>query len=163
MKEDLDGDIFDLESVSLDRAWNDQARLYWTYSSKLADAREVWEQAKRERDLVYAELTKDVCLHPSKYDLVKATVEVVKQTVTICKSYQKAEVAVIEAKHDVDTLVAFVEALDQRKHALESKVKLMVAGLYAEPTAPKGEEAREKVKDMSKREIRNRTKIREKV
>ncbi len=159
MKPDLDEDIFDLERIPLDKAWNEQAKLYWHYAKLLADAREAWEQSKRDRDLVYAELGKDIRLHPSKYDLAKTSEESIKQTITICKNYQESERNVIKAKHQVDILVAFVEAIDQRKRGLESKTTLWVHEYWAECTPPKGEEAREKVNEMHKKEIRKRSQM----
>lgn len=156
MKEDLDGDIFDLEQVPLDKAWNTQAKLYWTYAKQLADARESYDRAKARRDVVSAELDQDVRLNPEDYKISKVTETAVQNAILSTGGYKEANEGVIKAKHKVDVLQAFVDALDHRKKALEAKVTLFVHEYYAEPKNPKGEEARDKANDMMKRETRKR-------
>lgn len=159
MKQDLDEDIFDLESMPLDRAWNDQPRLYWTYSSKLVEARDKLKRAERNYEVVKADTDKDIRLHPNKYKIAKITEDVVKQTIVRSGACKLAYEEVIVAEYEVNILLSFVKSLEQRKSALEARVQLEVHGLYAECKPPKGEEAREHVDGMRKKEIRKRCQI----
>lgn len=154
-----DDDIFNLEQFSLAEAWNQQPGLYWKHAKQLADASEEYEREKAAKDLVYAELDNEIRNNPSKYDLGKVTEDVVKQAIIRQRQYQVATSSLIKAKHRVDVLKAYVEALDHRKKALESRAYLAVHDLDAEPRPPKGEEAREKLDHMRKQEIRNRGRV----
>lgn len=149
-----DTDIFDLDQNRLDEEWLGQSKLYMTYASQLADARAEWERAKASRDLVSAELDRDIRSNPDKYDLVKITEGGVEKTIITQRGFQTSNEAVIKAKHKVDLLQATVEALDHRKKSLEALVSLWIGSYFSDPKAPK--EGREKVDEITKRNIRQR-------
>ena len=126
-------DIFDLDKNRLDEEWTQQPRLYAQYATKLADARAEHERAKASRDVVEAELDRDIRLNPEKYDLTKVTEGSIQSTITLQKAHRKVVGDVIEASHTVDTLDAYVRALDHRKKALEKLVDLRLADYFSEP------------------------------
>lgn len=142
-KGEQEPDLFDLNPHRLDEEWLKQARYYHKYAVELADAREAHERAKSARDVVGAELALDVRSQPEKYgfDGPKGpTVDAVQQTVLTAKTYREADAAVIKARHALDVVQAFVDALDHRKKALENLVELRLADYFSDPRAPKGAE-----------------------
>lgn len=146
---DNDFSLFDLDQHRLDAEWVNQPKAYYEQALLLADARKVLEQAKAERDVVDAELDKDIRLHPTKYKLEKLTEPVIANTVLLQKEHQKAGTLVIGAKHAVDVLQAAVDALDHRKKALENLVHLFLSNYWSEPREPKGEHG-DKAKEMER-------------
>ncbi len=145
-------DFFDLDKYALDNEWMNQPKLYFKYALKLADAREAFERAKAERDVVEAELDKDIRLHPQNYDMAKVREASVQQTILLQVQYKEANNDVIVAKHEVDVLQAVIDALDHRKRALENLVSLHAAQYFSEPRA-KGV-GREVADNMTKKKIR---------
>ena len=132
-----DFDTFDLDPHRLDEEWCRQPKMYHEQAVALADARKEHEQSKTERDLVAAEVDKDVRLHPSKYGLEKLTEEPIKKAVLMSKEYRKADTNVIEARHSMDIIQADLDTLDHRKKALENLVQLFLADYFSSPRTPK--------------------------
>lgn len=132
-------DFFDLDSNRLDGEWLNQPRLYHENALKLADARAELERAKSHRDVVAAELDREIRLDPAAFDIAgKVTEGAITNTILLQKRHRLAEEQVIQAKHTVDVLVAVVEALDHRKKALENLVQLEARDYFSAPRAPVG-------------------------
>ena len=138
MSKDIDYDFLDIDEHHLDREWGKQARTYFEWADKLANARMKWDQAKAARDVVRAETYQKIKSKPENYDLPKVTESAVEMLVTLQDAVQEAEQAIITAKHDMDVLQAVVEALEHKKKALEMRVHLYISGWHAEPRTPKG-------------------------
>jgi hypothetical protein len=136
-------DFFEIDLHRLDEEWVRQPRLYFRYASKLADARRDHEQAKTDKDVAYSEVDRDIRSCPEKYDLVKLTEPGIERAVILSVAYQRANKAVIDAKHKVDILQAAVDTLDHRKAGLENAVRLHLANYYSTPKKP--EEGREQL------------------
>ena len=86
--------------------------------------------------MTVAETAQGVRRNPAAYGIDKVTEKAVEEIVTIrCR---EAEQKVIDAKHALDVQQAMIDALDQRKHALEDLVKLRLAAYYADPKMPAG-------------------------
>jgi hypothetical protein len=153
-KQERDSSFLAIDENQLDVEWLGQAELYYTYAAKLSDAIASMDEAKADFELTQAELAKDIREDPGKYDLGKVTDKSVEATVIMQKEYQEAQAAVNTAKHRVGVLKAAVDALDQRKKALEKLVELRLANYYSEPRA-RTEGAREEVDNIRKKSIRS--------
>ncbi len=145
-----DVSFFDLDDKKLDEEWNRQSRLYYKWGIKLADARAEVERAKASRDLVYAELNKDIRSDPVKYDLPKTTESLVESIILIQDKYKLVLEKYISVKHKMDVLTVTVEALDHRKKALENLVRLFEMNYFSEPKGPRGLRE-EEVKDLHRK------------
>lgn len=130
-----DFSFFDLNQNKLDEEWVRQPQLYYKYAALLADARAEQERAKNARDLCYADLDGDIRSHPDKYELQKVTDTSVENAIIRCEDYQEAVRRLIKAKHRADQLYAVVSALDHRKEALESLVRLFGQNYFSTPVA----------------------------
>lgn len=134
--------VFDLDASRLDTEWLEQPKIYHEYALALADAKADFERAKNIRDLIYAELDRDIRLDPSSFSVTTGsrgiTEGAIEKTVLLQPEHQKAVEAVILAKHKVDRLTADVDALDHRKRALESLVQLEARDYFSAPRAPVG-------------------------
>ena len=134
-----DWDLFELNEHNLDQEWMRQAKLYHHYALKLEEARADYDRAKAQRDVVVAELDKEVRLDPSQFGLpAKVTEKMVENTVLLQKRHRLATEEVIKARHGLGVLQAMVEALDHRKHALQNLVQLEARDYFAQPRAPVG-------------------------
>lgn len=150
-------DDFLIDKYNLDEEWVRQAALYKNYADQLADANEEHEQAKRHKDVMYAEISLHVRQHPEDYNLEKITDDAVKQVVLLQAKYDKALAEVIRAKHKVDILRASTEALEHKKKGLESLIYLDGRSYFAEPKVPAN--FREKNEEKSRSKVFKPTKI----
>lgn len=126
-------DFLDIDPLNLVEELRVQPRLRLEWGEKLADARKDYELAKRRKDVVVAELDREVRSSPESFGLSKVTEGAVEKTVILQKRYQKADDDLIEARHYMDLVQAKLAAVDDRKKSLEGTVSLQIAGYYAEP------------------------------
>ena len=146
--------IFDLNPNKLDTEWVQQPKLFYQAAEKLAEAKAELEKSKTNKDIVMAELDRNIRAEPDKFSLSKVTEPVVEQTIILQGEYKKAQKRFLDAKHNVDIAQVVVDTLDHRKSALENLVKLRLANYYAEPRSPQGksrEEVDELVRPMKRR------------
>lgn len=148
--------FFEIDKLRLDSEWVEQPKLFHKYSTRLADAKEELERAKAHKDVVEAELGRDIRSDPAKYDLPKVTEGAVEACILLQPSYQAALDQVIKSRHNVDLLQAAVDTLDHKKKALESLVYLHGQDYFSAPVAPHAE--KEKMEEMQKKQIRRRGK-----
>ncbi len=141
-------DLFVLDQHNLDVEWVRQAKLFYIHAMRLASARQDHELAKSRREVVEAELDRDIRLQPKKFDLEKVTEAAVAKAIVLHDRYQLANVEVIRAKYKVDMLEAAVHGLEHKKKGLEKMVDLFLSNYWAEP---KGSlQGRDKVKEMQR-------------
>lgn len=155
---DQEPDLFAIDPHRLDEEWIKQPSLYRKWARQLANAREEWERAKAQRDVVTAEIDKAIRFNPEEYGLEKITEPSVEKTILLQKRYQRAHAVVVEAKHKVDLLEANVSALDHRKRALEKLVDLFLSDYFSKPREPKdsgGVMQRSKADQAFKKRSRN--------
>lgn len=133
---DREPDFFEIDKNHLPEEWCNHPKHYYRRATKLADAREAWERAKAERDVIAADVEKSVRLTPSEFGIEKVTEAAVNAAVTLDKRHRDANHRVIQAKHAVDMAQAAVDTLDHRKHALENMVKLLLAEFFSVPKEP---------------------------
>lgn len=124
---------FDLDLNRLDEEWVRQPRRYFVEAVKLADARRDLEMAKAAADVTAAEIDQDVRASPATFGLEKITEPAVERTVSLQKRMIEAKHRIISARHFVYVQQAMVDALDQKKHALQDAVKLQLANYFSAP------------------------------
>ncbi|MBW2309230.1 MAG: hypothetical protein JRG73_20095, partial [Deltaproteobacteria bacterium] len=151
-------DIFDLDLNLLDRHWREQPQLVLTHGRELADAKDALERAKASLDVISAEIYLDVTNNPGNYGLAKATVDSTKAAVEQNSKVRQARKAVHDAKHTVDTLQALMNALDNRKWALENLVTLFTREYFAEPKTDR--DGRNELDQRRSRSLKERVKLR---
>lgn len=159
MTKDAEFSIFDLDKHRLDEEWVNQPKLFFEYAHKLADARADLEQHKAMRDVVYANLDRDIRASPDKYDIAKITETVITSTIKLQTDYMEADRDYRAANHRVDIVEAYVKALDHRKKALENLVSLEARNYFSSPKAP--EIARERMNELEKDSAMKQIKVKQ--
>ena len=129
----VSGDFFEIDPEKLDEQWFRFARDYFDHACNLANAREEFERAKARRDVIEAELDREIRLKPENFGVAKITETQVERTIRLQKRYDKANEEVIIAKHTLDLHQATVDAMDVKKKGLEMIVQLRLSTYYAEP------------------------------
>lgn len=130
-------DAVTIDEMRLGYEFVRQADLYLTAALDAAEAKLKKEEAEDNAKVVRAESAKHVREHPSKYNLVKPTVDAVEAEVECHPAVREATKALIQAKYAYDVHAALVGGLDHKKRALEKLVDLQINGLLAEPREPR--------------------------
>lgn len=131
----VDSSIFDVDLFRLDKEWTGQAKLYFRWAKKLAEARADLEEEKASLELTEATLDKQIREDPASFDVSKISEKAIASALLVCKKYQRAQEKHRKAQHKVNLLAAAVTALDHRKKALEKCVDLHGQNYFAEPRA----------------------------
>lgn len=152
--DDVNG-FFEVNQEELDKEWVQQPHNYYDYAVQLADAKLALEEHKSSLDVVRADCDLHIRANPEEYNLEKVTEKVVESTILQQEDYSKALKRVQKAKYEVDLLAAAVQALDQKKHALQNLVSLHGQNYFASPQV--NETGREVVGDLEKRSARRRS------
>ncbi len=148
----LPSDFFTIDPEKLDEQWFRFARDYYEHACLLADAREEYERMKSRREVIAAELDRDIRQQPDTYGVAKITEAVIEKTVLLQKRFRKADEDVIIAKHNVDIMQAAIEAMDGKKKGLENAVRLRLAAYSAEPRVDG--DAGDKMRETELRDLR---------
>jgi hypothetical protein len=141
-----------IDPFHLDREWTAQPDRMQKAGDLLADAKDRADRAKSKLDVVKATVELMVRKKPSAFGLDKLTEPAVAAAVVASDQYQEAMGRFNKAKHRAALLGSLVDAMEQRKAALENLVKLHLAGYYSEPKAPRGA-TRDDALKMAAREI----------
>jgi len=149
MKNEFKNDI-DIDPEALDVEWLRQPRLMGDWCERRADARAEADRAKERRDVVYAELDREVRMEPEKFGLEKITESAVSNAIKLDARYREAFEEHIEATHAAEVCDAAVRAFDHKKTALETLVRLHGQQYFAGPSVPRdlAEEARNLIDDQ---------------
>lgn len=150
--------IFDVDLGNLHLEWARQAARYKRHAEILADAKAKVDDAKAQLDVTAAELTLAIASDPKHYDLTKANEYTIKACVVLQPEHKAAVARYNKRKHAAAIAQAAVDALEQKKKALEGEVSLFLNDYWSEPRAPK--DRGEGVKAAAKAEIRKRGQVR---
>src|SRR5690606_16947381 len=104
-----------------------------------ADAKRELSKRKEELNVLRSELDYDIRKNPSDYGLgnVKITNDVVQATILTEKEYKRKMNEYLEAEYEVNMLQGALQAVQQRKDALENMVRLLGLQYFAGPRAPR--------------------------
>lgn len=153
-QQELDESCLEIDSLALDKEWVEQPSLYFKWARKLALARNSFDEAKAELELVQAELDSSIRESPSEYDIPKLTDKAVEAKIPQQGEYQKALKAFHTAKKRMNLCDAMVEALEHRKRSLEKLVDLHISEYYSTPRA--SGDASHAMADVEKRAARTK-------
>lgn len=149
--------IVEINEHALDRECYRQPRLVMDYGLQLAEAKLDYAESKAKVDTVYAQLELNIRSEPEAYDLVKPTEAAIKATIQVHEEYQKIVKRNFRDKFRVDQLTAIMQALEHRKSALESAIKLHGQNYFSQPRLT-DEDSRETMNEMNKKTVRSRSK-----
>ena len=133
---DYEKDV-NIDPNSLDVEWLEQPNLMLKYGRIAAQTKLDMDKAKEKLEVVKAELDKDIRLNPEKYDIAKLTESVVANTILLQPEYKEASEAYIEATYEFNMARYAVQAISDRKDALENLVKLHGMQYFAGPSVPR--------------------------
>lgn len=140
-----------IDKNALDREWLGQPSLYFNYAKKLVKADLDAKRAKENLEVVDAELFMEV-KRSAEDRGEKTTVDTIKSLVLTHEKHKKAADELNEALEESKILAVAVEAISQRKYALENLVKLHLAGYYSSPSDVKDDDTTNKaIKEASSR------------
>lgn len=159
---DYEKDV-EIQHDALDVEWLGQPQLMRRYTKHAADKKAEMDRAKELVDFTKAELDKEIRLEPEKFGITKITESVVLNTILMCKIYKNVMEDYIECRYEHQVAQGVVTAIDHKKTALESLVKLHGQQYFAGPSVPrdlsKEWEAREKQK-ASNEKVKRMTRTR---
>jgi len=158
-----DSYVLDMEisPQDLDVEWLEQPKLMMKYTKKLAELREKRDLVKEEMELTRAELDREIRESPEEFGLEKINNDVVANTILTVEDYQKVSKKLIRANYEVNVMSGIVQAVEQRKQALENLVRLHGQQYFAGPTVPRNlKEELENRHEAVKKGIANKLKRR---
>jgi len=126
-----------IDPDSLDVEWLNQPTLVMKYSREVAQLKRELELAKERLDLTKAEIDKDVRTHPDKYKLDKVTEKAIDSITLDDPEFKKDNKTLIDTRYDLDIAQAALNAISQRKDALENLVRLHGMQYFAGPKVPR--------------------------
>lgn len=149
-----------LDKHNLDEEWVGQPAMFRRYSRLLAEATRSVEMAKASYDVTMAEVCMDIRMNYSAYNLKKQPSDPTTKQVALTEPrIRKAQQVLIDAKFREDQLQADVNALAQRKSALQDLVVLFLQDYWAEPRVKGDTSAREHVEELARKEHLKRGRI----
>jgi hypothetical protein len=126
-----------IDETALDVEWLEQPTLLLKYTKNAAMRRKILDETKEALDIVKAGVDKKIRTNPDKYGIDKITENAINNAILSNYDFQEANKLYIEAKYEVDIAQSAVNAIYQRKEALENLVKLHGMQYFAGPTMPR--------------------------
>lgn len=138
MASEYERDLY-IDESALDVEWIGQPQLMLKYSREYAKAEREVARMKEKISVKRAKLDKEIRIEPEKFGLsdVKITEAVVNNAIITDKEFQKLTEDLIEANYEVNMLKGAVDAVKQRKDALQDLVKLHGQQYFAGPKMPR--------------------------
>jgi hypothetical protein len=154
--------IFDIDLGNLHLEWAKQSKLYQKAAEALAEGRAKVDSAKSSMDVVEAELVLDISNDPKKYCLLRVNEWTIKACAKVQTVYRKAQKKHNRLKYEAGILQAAVDALEQKKKALEGEVSLFLSGYWSDPRLPKELRDSAAFDRAAKAEVRKKGQVRRK-
>lgn len=126
-----------IDESALDLEWLGQASLMIRYTEASARARREVDRTKEKLSVKRAELDKKIRKNPDKYDIEKITESVISNTIIVQASYKLIQDELIDAQYEHQMASGAVQAVEQRKQALENMSKLLGLQYFAGPKTPR--------------------------
>lgn len=131
---DLEADI-EISKFRLDEEWVKQPQLYLKYAMASAYFQKQTSEKEQKAKVLHATLKADAAENPEEClgVGVKVTADRCEAYATQHRDYRRAKQEAINAKYEADMALSAVFAMQQRKEALESLVRLQGMEIYSEP------------------------------
>lgn len=126
-----------IDPDALDVEWLGQPGLIFKYSKKSAEAQQELSNAKEALELCKALLDKKIRTNPEKYGIEKITETVVANTIISQDDFKEVNQVYQEVQFEVNILRGVMDALNNKKSALENLVKLHGQNYFAGPSVPR--------------------------
>jgi hypothetical protein len=126
-----------IDPDALDVEWLGQPGLIFKYSKKSAEAQIILSNAKESLELCKATLDRKIRTNPEKFGIEKITETVVANTIIAQSDYAEANKEYQEAQFEVNIIRGVMDALNNKKSALENLVKLHGQNYFAGPSIPR--------------------------
>lgn len=145
---------YGINQYKLDDECIRQPKLYHDAALQLAEAERNLSRLKIRRDILEAELDKDIRNNPEKYEVTKITETVIEHTVMLQENYQKILKKIVQAEYRVSVLKAAVFTCENRKKMLEVLSFLAGGDFYSEPKLPRS--MKNGIEEKQKKEVRTK-------
>lgn len=126
-----------IDPTKLDLEWIDQPNKRMQFSQLCADAQQLVRELKNDMDVLEAQIMLEVYQNPDKFNLPKLTVDTAKAAVELDPRVRKIKQEYLEAQNDHELLKGALDAIDDRKKALENLVSLLIADYFSGPKTPR--------------------------
>lgn len=126
-----------IDETALDVEWLEQPSLMMKYAKHSAQMEQRASKAKDHFEVISAELDKKIRTNPDEYDLVKTTETEIRNTVQLQGEYQTAKEHLDDAEYEAQLAKYAVQAMYQRRDALENLVRLHGQQYFAGPSVPR--------------------------
>lgn len=134
---DYEKEIEYIDESALDVEWLNQPHLTIKYGRHAANVYKETESAKKEIELVRADLDVEIRANPGTFGLDKITESAINNIIVRQSKFQKAQTRYIEAKFEADLAKYAMQAIEDRKTALENLVRLHGQQYFAGPKVPR--------------------------
>jgi hypothetical protein len=126
-----------IDENALDLEWLEQAPLMMKYIEHASEKEKERDEKKEKLDFVAAQLDKEVRDHPELFGIAKVTESTVEAAIKRSTRYQGAAEDYIEAKYEARIARGAVDAIHDRKEALQELGRLLNLGYFAPPMTPR--------------------------
>lgn len=157
---DFENDM-SIDETALDVEWLEQPRLMIKYAQIAAEAKRRFDKAKEQVEVIKADRDKDIRTNPSEYEITKITETVIQNTIVLQGDYKEAQLEMIDAKYEFEMSRYAVQAMQERKEALENLVKLYGMQYFAGPSVPR-DLSQEWQKKQNQKESNSKVKMKRK-
>lgn len=153
--EKLSEQLVEIDPDKLDQEWLNHPKKFLHWAERLADARKEYVRLKARLEVVDAELDRDIRQSPENFKLEKITEASVTNTIILQSAHHIALKRLNQTKHEMDVLQVAVDALSDRKKALENLVVLWSQSYFASPKAPT-QKSKELIDGIKKKNLRGK-------
>ena len=132
---DYEKDI-EIDESAIDLGCFEQPRLMLRITRLEAELEKAEDEAKEKRDLVKAEIDKEIRSNPEKFGIEKVTEASVTSAILSDARYKRASTEYINAKFEAKCGTGAVKSFEHRKSMLETLTKLHGQSYFAGPAVP---------------------------
>lgn len=126
-----------IDETSLDVEWLEQPQLMLKYTREMASTRRERDRLKEKLSVTRAQIAKDIRSDPDKYEMPKVTESAIQEEILMQPKYQVAVDDINDAEFEYQMALGAVQAVEQRKSALENLIKLHGLQYFAGPKVPR--------------------------
>lgn len=126
-----------IDENALDIEWLEQAKLTLKYSAIKAKASFAVDEAKANIDMVKAELDKEIRNNPDDFEIPKVTESAIQAAIAVHPDFKEAQKEYHDAQYEYNMAWGAVNAIQDKKAALENLVRLHGQNYFAGPAVPR--------------------------
>ncbi len=126
-----------IDESALDIEWLEQAELMMKYVRHAAEMERIRDKKKEELEYTEAKLDKEIRENPDSFGLTKSTDTVVNNTIKRQDEYQRLADELVQARYDARVARGAVDAMRDRKEALQELDRLHALQYFAGPSSPR--------------------------